>query len=1470
MKKRCIFNNNFINSKKSQMHVVMAIMLIAILLATVVFFWRTSENFSQSYSKSIDEKSFQNIATYIENTVAHNEIAWIERTLVQTNMTIPLSDDGQKYIGENEFFRIEYTSKSNLLSVSSKDILAEIKDTKDVYLNTRFYIDGSYNIYSNPSIPTLKDKNIIGDFFLFKIESMVSGRSQEYIVHLTPTFKSAVIGDAGQPPESLAKSCFLLEYPKSYWSEYYNSEENTYSVYPSNYFIVNTKKNGIDSRYINYYTNIFIPSNSDMIESLSESPTKDILNNYIKSGGSLIMLSQSTTAKKKYDFLPTNITFDEGKYDTIGISKQHNITQNLEPYEIAGSYYSTNATILDPFVDDPANEILLREVPYSPYLNNNPSLILSTWGAGKVVTTTIPMDIHSVVDNTFSVCPWWDPDQIGNTPDWHFRKRLEVDPVNITRVNEPIQIIIDPTTDINRLAKQGFLDLENTTLDFDSIRVIELIGGDCTQKIEIPSQTYPYRPNMQAAGYKSSPLEFHEHTIFFELETPIDITLEMEVPLGSQYKDELDWQTSQTGPIETDFKVYINDIEVNEIIEGGRSTQIGYWNPYDGNVQDGGGPEDKFSCVLPAKYFRKGDNKIRLSMENPDNKLYTWYQNVLFRLYEKTATGNNLFYREYPPVYVYFSMGASPDNSGIAHSKTLPSQIRTYDIYFDIEENGKKAVPSYREPPNNSHPELWNVSVDNPVIFSKSFKGGLDSTYFPILRNNSSPSTADVDNNSVIDVVIGMRNGNVRAIKGTDGSTIWEENVVSPIAEDISGSTVYLHAPVGIASPAICDLNKDGVLEIVTGGGNLLATFPSTGSSRTITVKTDLCSVSVINAVTGDILWTFPIDGAMLSAPAIADIDNDGYDDIIVVDTVFKNLQYVHNETTLRSTKVVIKNTIYAYSGRTHQMIFKIPGAEQSFSPGLFAFRNSRTPEIMIPSTSPAVADINHDGLMDIVWTSVDRNVYLIKYVGGAWENQILINFDNPIPSNYAPSPPSALLGYIVSSPVIASTDYTKDYDQILVSAIHRVESTNNIAVHSYIIDPIEKSSNELNHPSGDPDRLGIRSEVNDVIAGHPVAHSPHGYSTMGPQMVVPAGRYLMIQHLDETHRVRGRITQSTSLTASYATPVIAEVNNYSTYKKQYDAFFFDCLLGAEDGKLYALAYRDTTQGADEDNENAPPSDYNKLNKLWEYRAGSPIRGSVAVDDINNDGKSEIIFMTHDGRVISLSVGYHYTRWNFNRHDLHGTANTITNLDPISYTFSEPEAIEFGDSSDPYDDRFRLISQFVLGASNNFRAYMSEKWIMIDTNRNNLFSDERVLYEKDLTKLNMNTYEGKPVETTYNIESIYGDIINNNFIITFIDRGMMRLFNNIMAYTSAPTKNIQIEEGIWVNLDIPNTVGTREYIIEGTGTHLTIYDPSNADVLYTKELRGMKIYGTISSISKNKYVVITSYGAYLSPNPQEG
>jgi len=1467
-----------IGNRKSQMNVVMAIMLIAILLASTIFFWRTSDTFSKSYSENIDEKSFENVATYIENVVAHNEIAWIERTLVETNLTIPLHYDGANYVGENEFFKITYVNPTTL-SLSSKNSNSVIVDTEQVNLNTRFYIDGSYNIYPNPTIPALKDKNIIGDFFVYKIESQTSGRGQEYIVHLTPTFKSAVIGDAGQPPESLAKTCFLLEYPKSKWAQYYNNRTNEYSVYPSNYYIINVKDDGLDKRYINYCTNILIPSNSTMLDSLSVNPVPDILNNYIKSGGSLIMFTQDPDKKEKYDFLPVNIVFDKSEYDTVGVSKQHEITNNIYPYELSASYYSSEGTIVEPFFDNAANEILFREIPFGTYNNNNPSVVLSSWGAGKILTTSIPIDVKSILDDNISVCPWWDPDTIGAGHDWHFRRNVEVDPGNYTRINEPIEIIIDPTAEINKLAKEGFLTLENTNLDFDSIRVIELINGDCYNPVEIESQVYPYRPNLQSAGYYGTPEEFHEHTIFFELEAPSDIRLEMYVPSGSQYKDEYNNQR--------DFHVYINDIVVAETIQGSLSNVPGYWDPYNGGQSDG---PRSFSCILNAKYFHKGDNKIRLVMDYPADLQYNWYENVLFRLYEHTSRGDTLFFQEYPPLYVYFSMGANDAGGrkqGTQYSRTFPGQKRYYDIYFDIVENGKKPVPSYRQriTDGQTPTTLWSFQIDNPVIFNEDINitsiGIVRSNQFPILMNVSSPSTADINDDGVIDIVLGLRNGNVTAIDGSTHSIIWSRKVSDKFPNIISSNKAEVFAPIAVSSPTICDINRDNRKEIVVGGGNLKVTVTKSGSKTNFEFETAPGNVSVLDALTGQILWKITTAAlgddktgeTMVSSPAIADVNNDGYEDIAFVSTKLWRFNYEAGTSNFVNTPVYTRTYLYLIDGRTHQALSIEGGNKPSYGQKFVSYRlqsDPYTPYILLPTSSPTIGDVNGDGLLEVVWGGVDGNVYTLYQSGNNNWRKWNVGFTAPDSKTSLNRP----MGYFISSPVIAETDYRKNRNDIIVSVVETDSNGQNAYLSTYVIDGLNQTTRKMNiisrsHSSTNP------NYNNTLIAGNPIIYSPNGFHLRGPQIIVSAGEFLMFQHVDLTHQVRGRITQSSSynfLDASYASPAIVDVNNYDSFYKKDDCFFFDCIIGTENGKLYAVSYRDTTAGDDTSSESTypPGSDNDKLHLLWEYNANSPIRSSVAVDDIDNDGKSEIVFASHNGYLTALNVGYNYRNWNYARHTIAGDSNVDIKINPVTYKFYEPEAILLGSASDPYDDVFRVLAEFELGASkeeNIFGAYVAEDWIKIDTNHNDLVSDELVIYEKDLTQLGITTYEGKLVGKTYQVESIYGDIINSDFILTFLDRGLIKLFDNIMAYTSAPTRNIQIEEGIWVNLDIPDNIGGREYVIQGLGDRIRIYDPQNPKIEVVRELRGTNLYGTISSISKNKYVVITSYGAYLSPNP---
>ena len=187
----------------------------------------------------------------------------------------------------------------------------------------------------------------------------------------------------------------------------------------------------------------------------------------------------------------------------------------------------------------------------------------------------------------------------------------------------------------------------------------------------------------------------------------------------------------------------------------------------------------------------------------------------------------------------------------------------------------------------------------------------------------------------------------------------------------------------------------------------------------------------------------------------------------------------------------------------------------------------------------------------------------------------------------------------------------------------------------------------------------------------------------------------MKVAHLDGTHIVQDEAINGgwgsvPAINHSYATPAIVEINNYTTYTRDNDSFFSDIVIGNEAGTLYCHSYRDTDQASQ-----------NAIVNNWQYTplTPSPIRSSVVVDDIDNDGKSEISFMTFDGRLITLDAASNYTRWSFNRHDLYGTANTLTNLTPITYRQSEIESIDYNADTDPYNDKFVFLSEFGIGLS---------------------------------------------------------------------------------------------------------------------------------------------------------------------------
>jgi hypothetical protein len=135
--------------------------------------------------------------------------------------------------------------------------------------------------------------------------------------------------------------------------------------------------------------------------------------------------------------------------------------------------------------------------------------------------------------------------------------------------------------------------------------------------------------------------------------------------------------------------------------------------------------------------------------------------------------------------------------------------------------------------------------TDGTVLWNR-YIGGTN-----LFHGNMSPPTIfDADGDGVGEVyVVG---DSIYALRGTDGSKIWS-----------------YRASAGFAAVAIADINNDGQYEVVTVGysGNRW-----TASWRVI----------VLRATNGASVWSYTDSSFSSGNPAIADLDNDGYKEIVV------------------------------------------------------------------------------------------------------------------------------------------------------------------------------------------------------------------------------------------------------------------------------------------------------------------------------------------------------------------------------------------------------------------------------------------------------------------------------------------------------------------------------------------------------------------------------------------------------------
>ena len=189
----------------------------------------------------------------------------------------------------------------------------------------------------------------------------------------------------------------------------------------------------------------------------------------------------------------------------------------------------------------------------------------------------------------------------------------------------------------------------------------------------------------------------------------------------------------------------------------------------------------------------------------------------------------------------------------------------------------------------------------------------------------SSPAVFDVNKDDTMDVIVGSTDTKVYSFNGITGLVQWSYP---------TGGSIWC------SSPAAIDVDGDGIIEVIIGSENQ--------------------KINCINGSTGTLKWQFSTRNSYISSPAIADIDTNGIMEIIVE----SNCAPLGTDTA----------NVYCINGLT--------GLQK------WVYKTRSYPSADVWISSPALADVDGDSIMEVFIGSKDSYVYCLNGMTGAqkWE----------------------------------------------------------------------------------------------------------------------------------------------------------------------------------------------------------------------------------------------------------------------------------------------------------------------------------------------------------------------------------------------------------------------------------------------------------------------------------------------------